>query len=449
MTPSTPAPDRAPTSSLAHPGSGLRDLGATLWRRRAVLALVVILVGTTVGLGLALAERSYTATTRVALTPSASLDQTPASYESLLKTMADVAETRPVLEEVSDATGNRSVAQLQDGVSSAVVAGTLTIQVSVTDTDPEVAAQVANAVVELLPEFDPSDGGFEFTVTEPASVPLTPSSPNVSVTLLAGAVLAGVLAVIAAVVHDRVARTVETADDAAEAGDVRLLGVVPRPDDAGGVPVTDSDSPEFASLRALRVALEFATSDDPTRSLVVAPVVADPWSGWLEVNLAASLAELGHRVLLVDAHRTDTARHPVLDAPGEPGLYDLLAGTAELPDVLREGPVDGVSVVPLGNIDLAAPSLLEMRFRQLVDQVDGDHDVILVHAPAVTESDDARIMAIAGSLLLTVPSGRVKRPVLERALSELRAVRIRVIGAVLLGTKVAGAKARPAKELAR
>ncbi|WP_229052995.1 polysaccharide biosynthesis tyrosine autokinase [Aeromicrobium sp. Leaf350] len=431
------APDQAPSSHFAqhHPGSGMRELGALLWRRRAIMLLVVLLVGTTVGIGLAVAERSYTATTRVTVTPSPSLEQTPASYESLLSTMADVAETRPVLADVSDAVGNRSVAQLQDGVRSAVVAGTLTIQVSVTDTDPEVAAQVANAVVTLLPRYDPSNGGFEFTVTEPASVPLSPSSPNISVTLLAGAVLAGVLAVIAAVVHDRVARTVETAEDVAEGTDVRVLGVVTRPDDATGVPVTDVTSREFASLRALRVALEFATSDEPTRSLVVAPVVPDPWSGWLEVNLAASLAELGHRVLLVDAHRGDLTRHPALEAPGEPGLYDLLAGTAELPDVVRSGPVDGVSVVPLGNIDLAAPSLLEMRFRQLVDQVDGDHDVILVHAPAVTESDDARIMAIAGSLLLTVPSGRVKRPVLERALADLRAVRIRVIGAVLLGAK--------------
>ncbi|GAA1744405.1 Wzz/FepE/Etk N-terminal domain-containing protein [Aeromicrobium alkaliterrae] len=433
----TATPDRAssPHPTQPHPGSGMRELGSLLWRRRAIMLLVVLLVGTTVGIGLALAERSYTATTRVTVTPSPSLEQTPASYEALLSTMAGVAESRPVLAEVSDAVGDRSVRQLQDSVSSAVVAGTLTIQVSVSDTDPEVAAQVANAVVALLPDNDPSNGGVEFTVTEPASVPLAPSSPNVAVTLLAGAALAGVLAVIAAVLHDRVARTVETAEDVAEATDVRVLGVVTRPDDAAGVAVTDVQSREFASLRALRVALEFATSDEPTRSLVVAPVVTDPWSGWLEVNLAASLAELGHRVLLVDAHRTDVERHPVLDAAGEPGLYDLLAGTAELPDVLRDGPVDGVSVVPLGNIDLAAPSLLEMRFRQLVDQVDGDHDVILVHAPAVTESDDARIMAIAGGLLLTVPSGRVKRPVLERALDDLRAVRIRVIGAVLLGAK--------------
>jgi Mrp family chromosome partitioning ATPase/capsular polysaccharide biosynthesis protein len=426
--PAAPAP--TPRS-----GGGLRDVGAVLWRRRVVIGLVVLLVGTTVGLGLALAERAYTATTRVALTPSPALDQTPASYESLLSTMADVAGSRPVLEEVSDAIQDRSVRQLQSAVSTAVVAGTVTVQVSVTDTDPTVAAQVANAVVDLLPDYDPSDGGVEFTVTEPAAVPSSPSSPNVPVTLLAGTLLAGVLAIVAAVVYDRVARTVETAEDAAEATDVRVLGVLPRPDDAAGIPVVDVDSPEFASLRALRVALEFATSDAPTRSLVVAPVVPDPWSGWLEVNLAASLAELGHRVLLLDAHRADVVRHPALTAPGEPGLYDLLAGSAELTDVVRPGPVEGVSVVPLGNIDLAAPSLLEMRFRQLVAEVDGDHDVVLVHAPAVTESDDARIMAIGGGLLLTVPSGRVKQGALAQAVEALRAVRIRVVGAVLLGAR--------------
>lgn len=436
---STSLPERAATSaSVTSPGSGLRDLAALLWRRRVVLVLVVLVVAATVGTGLALAERTYTATTRVALTPTAALDQTPASYESLLGTMADVAETRPVLERVSAATGGeRSLRDLEDEVSSAVVTGTLTIQVSVTDTDPRVAAEVANAVVALLPEFDPSDGGFAFTVTQPAAEPRSPTSPNVPVTLLAGLLLAGVLGVAAAVLQDRLSRTVESVDDAAESTDVRVLGVVPRPSEPRGLAVTDVDSAEFASLRALRVALEFATSDAPTRSLVVAPVAPDPWSGWLEVNLAASLAELGHRVLLVDAHRGDVVRHPSLDAPGEPGLYDLLAGESTPEDVRRPGPVEGVEIVPLGSTDHAAPSLLEMRFRRLLDDLGADHDVVVVHAPALSESDDARIMAIDGSLLLTVPSGRVKQAALEHAVASLRAVRVRVVGAVLLGARAA------------
>lgn len=426
------------TTSPPAPTANVRTFAALLWRRKAVMVLVVLLVGVTVAIGLASAEKQYTAVARVAATPPQGGPDSAANYVDLLGTLADVAESRPVLEEVSDAIGDRSLKQLQERVRGSVVTGTVLIQVSVTDPSPVEAAQIANAVVAALPAHDPSAGSFVFNTTEPAAVPTSFTSPDIKVTVLAGALLAIAAAVAAAVVYDKVARTVESPEEAAGATGAGVLGVVTRPQDTAAVPATDPNSPEFASLRALRVALEFASSDNPTRTLVVAPVVGDPWSGWLEVNLAVALADVGHRVLLVDANRGDRRRHPVLDAPTAPGLYDLLAGVVTLEDAITPGPVDGVSVVPLGNPDLAAPSLLEMRFRRLLEDIDAKYDVILIHAAPVTESDDARVMAIDGGMLLTVPWGRVKRRVLERAAVELAEVRIRIVGAVLLGARRRG-----------
>lgn len=413
----------------------LRSLTRLLWRRRLVVIVVVALIGGIVSIGLALAERQYTASTRVAVTPAPESGQSPANYESLLSTMAGVAETLPVLEQVSSSVSARSLRQLQERVHSSVVPGTVTIKVSVTDPDPEVAAQVANEIVAVLPQHDPSDGAFQFTTTEPAAVPTSFSSPNIKVTVLAATLLAVALAVAAAVTYDRVTKTVETPQEAAADNDIPVLGVIARPGSVDSVPASDPSSREFASLRTLRVALEFAMSSNPTRLLVVSPVATDPWSGWLEVNLSVSLAELGHRVLLIDAHRGDQHRHPALSADGEPGLYDLLAGAVDLDDAVRPGPVPKVSVVPLGNIDLAAPSLLEMRFRQLIDEIDASYDVIVLHAAPVSESDDARIMAIAGGVLLTIPSGRVASSALDRAIDDLRAVGSRIVGSVLLGVR--------------
>jgi Mrp family chromosome partitioning ATPase len=234
------------------------------------------------------------------------------------------------------------------------------------------------------------------------------------------------------VVYDRFARTVDTVDDAAHVAGVPVLGVLPRPDDIASVPSVVSDSREFGALRALRVALEFASREHPTRTLVVAAAGPNGWDGWLEVNLAVSLADVGHRVLLIDADRHHRQRHPALDLPDAPGFCDLLAGVVSLDAACVDSPVEGVSIVPLGNTELAAPSLLEMRFRSLVEEIDEKYDVVLLHAAPVTESDDARIMAIGGGLLLTVPVGRVKPTVLEQAAARLREVSIRVVGSVLL-----------------
>ena len=419
-----------PTQTSA--GTGLRSLAALLWRRRVVVALVVAVLAATVGIGLAVAEREYTATARVAATPPQAEAPSAASYEDLLGTMARIAESGPLLEDVSRDTGELSVEQLREQVTGSVVAGTVIIQVAVTDTDPERAARIADAVAAAMPDHDPSNGAFVFHLTEPAEVPEEPSSPDIPITVLAGLVLAVASAVVVAVLVDRTFRTVADADEVAAVTGSTVLGVLPRPEDPEGDPATRPVSPEFGALRALRVGIEFASAEDPTRLLVVASGTGgEAHPGWVEVNLAAALTEVGHRVLLVDADRDGRTRHPLLDRAGEPGLYDVMAGAATLPDAVHRDERLGFAVLGLGDAHLAPPSLLEMRFRDLLAQTEADYDVVLVHAGPVSESEDARIMAIDGALLLTVGSGSVHPRTLQRAVAHLRMVRTRILGVVL------------------
>jgi len=422
-----------PTQIARAPQTNLRGFARLLWRRRITLALVILLVAAGVGIGLVAAPREYTAVTRVAATASPAASDSSPNFTDLLGTLANVAKSRPVLEQVQHALPTRSVDQLQDEVDARVLFGTVIVQVRVTDRDPKVAAQVANAVATLLPQHDPTNGALALSVTEPAVVPHAYSSPDMRISILAGALLALVLAVAAAVVRDRVARTLDTVDEVAAATGTSVLGLLPRPQHAEGMAAADSGGRDFVALRSLRVALEFASIEQPTRSLVVAPAAPDPFGGWLEVNLAASLADVGHRVLVIDANRVDRHRHPVIDLPGAPGLYDTLSGTATLEEATVCGPVDGVAILPIGNADVAAPSLLEMRFRRLLEEIDAEYDVILIRSAPINDSDDARIMAIDGGLLLAVPSGRVRPHALDLAMQNLAGVRTRFLGSVIVG----------------
>jgi capsular polysaccharide biosynthesis protein len=435
-TPVVPVEQTGDTSMAVR--GGLRTLAALLWRRRWTVVLVFALVANAVAAGLVLADREYTASARIAATPQQDLAPSPASYDDLLGTVADVAESRPLLEQAADGVVGRSVDQLRDNVDAEVVPGTVIVQVSVTDTDAERAAETANKIIALLPSNDPSAGSFEYHVTEQAIVPESPSSPNIPVTVLAGLLLALLLAVGAAVVSDRLFRTVTDPDEMGEISDTAVLGVIPKPSDWDGVPAIDVWAEEFQAIRALRIAIEFASAEDPTRLLVVTSASgSDPWAGWTEVNLAAALAEVGHRVLVVNTNRDGSAVHPALDAPGEPGLYDVLGGECSLEDAVKEGPAELIDVLPLGEAHLAAPSLLEMRFRGLLDDTEDDYDVVIAHAAPVSSSEDARIMAIHGALLMIVPSGAVHPRFVRRAADHLRGIRLRVLGSVLLGVKPA------------
>ena len=434
MSTTSVAPAEQSTTAPTAVRGGFRALGTLLWRRRWIVLLVFALVANAIAAGLILADREYTASARIAATPQ---DPTPspASYEDLLGTVADVAHSWPVLEEVSAEVDGRSADQLRDDVEGEVVSGTVIVQVSVTDTDPDRAAEIANEIVAVLPDHDPSSGSFDYHVTEEAVAPDEPSSPNVPVTVLAGLGLGLVLAVAAAVAADRIFRTVSDPDEMAEVSETTVLGVIPKPADPQGLPAIDDLAEEYQAIRALRFAIEFASAEDPTRLLVVTSASgSDPSPGWIEVNLAAALAEVGHRVLVVNTNR-DGDVHPALEAPGEPGLYDVLAGEISLVEAVRKGPTELVDVLALGQAELASPSLLEMRFGVLLEDTEDDYDVVIAHAAPVSTSEDARFMAIHGALLLTAPSGTVHPRFVRRAAEHLRGVRLRILGSVLLGVR--------------
>lgn len=422
--------------------TGLRSTGTLLRRRRWVALVVFALTVAVVAIGLAVTEHTYTASARIAVTPKVKASA-PVDFDDVLGTVADVASSRPLLTELAGRFPSRTVEQLRHEVKGTVVSGTLLVQVSVSDPDRARAAQIANAAAEALPDYAPTDL-FDYHVTERAVEPIGFSSPNLPLVALLGLLIAAFLAVVAAAIADRKFRTVADSDELGEAAETSVLGVLPKPDDPSGVPALDIEAEAFQALRALRIGVEFASAEDPSRLLVVASVSsADPWPGWVEVNLAAALAEVGHRVLVINADREGKV-HPALVSPGGLGLYDVLSGSCDLDEAIAPGPTGNVDVLPVGHAHLAGPSLLEMRFRGFLEDTDEEYDVVIVHAASVSGSEDARIMAIHGAMLLTVPAGRVHPRVVRRAAEHMRGIRLRVLGSVLVGVRPARRRRRTA-----
>jgi succinoglycan biosynthesis transport protein ExoP len=413
-----------------------QSLTVALWRRRwtALLLLVLTLAATALWLGLA--PRRYTAVATVTAAPQPGAAQSAGGASDLVDTVAGLANSGPVLQDVLASTGaKRSVTVLQREVRGQRITATVLIRIRVTDGNPAVARRIANAVADTLPLHDPTSGRVVFTDAGRAATPHSPSSPQVTPAVLLGVGAGIVLAVLGALAHAGMSRRVERPEQVAELADAQVLGVVARPADVSAVQVA-RPGPATDDFRRVRVALEFAGSVAPTRTIVVSSVDRDPAAGWLAVNLAASLAEVQHRVLLIDADFSDRPRHPVLAGKGD-GLVDLLAGRADPADVIASSDVPGVSVLSVGDLEATAPaSLVELHFHALLAELgEDDFDIVLVHAAPLAESDDARVMAAGNSLLITVPLRRVRAAELRRAVSDVHRMRLRLLGTVLIGPR--------------
>jgi chromosome partitioning protein len=107
------------------------------------------------------------------------------------------------------------------------------------------------------------------------------------------------------------------------------------------------------------------------------------------VNLAASLALGGDRVLVVDLDPQGNATSGLgLDRERlERTVYDALIDDAELQDIVHEVPIPGLHLVPSAialagaELELVPLALRERRLSSALSPIAGDYDLVLVDCP--------------------------------------------------------------------
>jgi polysaccharide biosynthesis transport protein len=268
--------------------------------------------------------------------------------------------------------------------------------------------------------------------------PTSPSSPRV-VQIMAGAsafgLMLGLLLVYVAEVNDHTLRS---------GGDVRaMLGLpcfalIPEISRRrlGRMPIAAyaamKPMSQFAEqLRALRTGLWSGGA----RPRVVAVTAASPAEGKTSVTLAlgrmAALA--GERVCALDCDVRQPAFGRLLEADGELGLTDLLAGHATEEDVLRQDALSGMHYIAAGSAEANAFSLfMSEAMARLLQQLQEKFDLVLLDAPPAQAMTDTRIIAgIADATLLCLRWRATPLAVAENALALLSEAGANVVGAVL------------------
>lgn len=130
------------------------------------------------------------------------------------------------------------------------------------------------------------------------------------------------------------------------------------------------------------------------------------------INLAAALADLGRRVLLIDADPSGNASLGLFPtgAPG-PGLADVLLDGVPLIEAARTGGYDGLDVVPPGDRLGACSDQMggaqglgqgrEFRVRRMLRGLDG-YDLVLFDTSPVLTPLNVAILYAVGEVLIPI-----------------------------------------------
>ena len=302
-------------------------------------------------------------------------------------------------------------------------------------------------------------------IIDSARPPERPYKPNLPLNMVIGLFTGAFLAFVFVVLRERADRSIRSPGEASRYLDVPELGVIPsaqaershkfayyRQSRTKDTPerekvesparvelVTWQNRPSVLaeSFRSTVASILYA-GENGNRPRVIVVTSANPQEGKTTVasNLALALAEIGRRVLVVDADLRRPRLHEIFKVPNVFGLSDLLEAKEPLaasePLAIATAYRD-LSVLPAGpapsNISnlLHSPQMLESlkRMRQ-------DFDMVIIDTPPMLQMPDARVLGrLADGVILVVRSNRTTKDNFVGAGQRLAEDRTRVLGTVL------------------
>jgi polysaccharide biosynthesis transport protein len=302
----------------------------------------------------------------------------------------------------------------------------------------------------------------EINVTENQSVgnariissALVPDKPAAATKRLAvggGAIAGTLLGVVAAFALDAIDRSIKSVKEAREMFQYTLLGVIPAFNRNGKnnsskdteetyARVISRDIPSFPlgdAYQMLQANLKFLSSDKKLKAIAVTSSVAREGKSEVSANLAVSMAQVGHRVLLIDADMRRPTQHHIWRLTNAVGLSNVIVDQVELSTAVQEV-MPNLYVLTSGVVPPNPVALLESnRMATLVNSFIRNYDFVIFDTPPLAGTVDAAILGkVVDGILLVVRPGVVNSASANAAKEFLTQSGQNVLGMVINGVNV-------------
>jgi polysaccharide biosynthesis transport protein len=315
----------------------------------------------------------------------------------------------------------------------------------------------------------------EVSIVRPATDPAEAVSTDSFNTVLVGALLGLMLGLVLAFVQETLDTSIGTIEDVESYLQIPVVGIVPHIDvretvdrlierrpalsriepevlQSHALLVThfDPKSPVAEAYRTIRTNIQFIRAERAGKVLVFTSPTLQEGKTTTIVNVALTMAQNGQRTLLVGANMRRPSLHRFFGVEREPGLSDILVGSAnwrdcirtvsdiimgrfEMEDIMASPGLDNLHIIESGPIPANPSELLSTpAMATFLREVREEYDVVLIDTPPVLPVTDSAIVAgQADGVVLVYQAGKVGRLVLKRAKAHLESARATVLGVVL------------------
>ncbi|MDF2800612.1 MAG: hypothetical protein K0S61_515 [Anaerocolumna sp.] len=405
--------------------------------------------------------------------------------QKVVTTYINFLQTKVFYKEVLSISGlEYNLSELRSMTTMTSVNNTEIFEISVTSKDPNDSYHLVKAMQDLAPDMIKGiKSKAEISVVDPVELPTSPSGPNVLLNTLIGGVLGFMMAFLVSVLWEVVNVNIKNQDDLVCRYNIPVLGVIPDfsehnntkskltklltksikftklkykntmklPEDkiATKVGKDRENTPDIGfntsnkffvteAYKSLRTNLRFTLRNDGCKKLIVCSPVPEDGKSTTSTNLAITIAQANHRVLLIDCDLRKGRLHNFFHVKSTPGISDCLSGIVSISDVIYKTSLENLNLLPMGSIPPNPTELMSSdQMENLIKNLEKDYDYIIMDTPPINVvSDSLSLVKVTDGVILVVREGKTSYTNIERALSKYNFAKANVLGFTLNGSAV-------------
>jgi polysaccharide biosynthesis transport protein len=287
-------------------------------------------------------------------------------------------------------------------------------------------------------------------VISPALVPEKPAGPRKKIIIGVGGILGVVLGVITAFGLDLIDRSVKTVKEAKELFKYTLLGIIPlrngkkssdlQTGERSIPKVIGRDISQFPiadTYQMLQANLKFLSSDKKLKTIVVTSSVSKEGKSEVSANLAVAMAQVGRRVLLVDADMRHPVQHHIWGMTNVVGLSNVIIDQVSINTAVQEI-MPNLYVLSSGVVPPNPVALLDSKkMAAIVNSLVNHYDFVIFDTPPLAGMVDAAVLGkLSDGILLVVRPGVIDYVSANAAKEFLTQSGQNVLGMVINGVNV-------------
>ena len=199
------------------------------------------------------------------------------------------------------------------------------------------------------------------------------------------------------------------------------------------VTLNDSKSVAAEAYRTLRTNIQFAKLDLPCRSIVITSAAPEEGKTISVANFGVVSAQAGSRVCLVDSDLRRPSLHRLFGVRNDCGLTTALLESRPVVDVAQPSMITNLWVLPSGPLPRDPVDLVgSQRMRDFLREAGETFDLLLCDSPPILAvADAAALAAQCDGVILVIRAGKIAHDSLSRAVSQIEAVKGRILGVLL------------------